>query len=107
MEEHQTKNPAVSDDEEVEENDMVSTSEAEEAGDIREGVIEEEDQRGSVSLRGRRRSLRPISVTVITLDSEDEAALVAPPKKRARLDTGMKNCCSEPPEVICMKDDED
>ena len=107
LEEHQTKNPAVSDDEEVEENDMVSTSEAEEAGDIREVVIEEEDQRGSVSLCGRRRSLRPISVTVITLDSEDEAAPVAPPKKRARVDTGIKNCCSEPPEVICMKDDED
>ena len=106
MEEHQTKNPAVSDDEEVEENDMVSTSEAEEAGDLREEV-EEEDQRGSVSLRGRRRSLRPISVIVITLDSEVEAAPVAPPKKRARLDTGMKNGCSEPPKVICMKDDED
>ena len=110
MEEHQTKNPAVPDDEEEEENDMVSTSEAEEAGDIREVVIEEEDQRGSVSLRGRRRSLRPVdnTVTVITLDSEDEATPpVAPPKKRARLNTGMKNCCSEPPEVICIKDDED
>ena len=32
LEEHKTKNPAVPDDEEEEENDMVSTSEAEEAG---------------------------------------------------------------------------
>ena len=82
---------------------MVSTSEAEEAGDIREVVIEEEDQRGSVSLRGRRRSLRPI-IAVITLDSEDEAAPVAPRKKRARLDMA-QNDCSGPPEVICIEDD--
>ena len=86
---------------------MVSTSAAEEAGDIREVVTEEENEGGSVSLRRRRRSLRPVVNTVITLDSEDEAATVAQLKKKARLDTGMKDFCSEPPEVICIEDYED
>ena len=84
---------------------MISTSVADEAGDVREVVTEEENEGGLVSLRRRRRSLRPL--VVITLDSEDEAAPVAQLKKKARLDTGMKVCCSEPPELICIEDDED
>ena len=101
LEEHQAKNPEVPyqlDDEDEDEDDIS-------VGDMREVVTGEEDEVGSACLRGRRRSLRPI-IAVITLDSEDEAAPVAPRKKRARLDMA-QNDCSGPPEVICIENDED